>query len=101
MRVVLEQDPMRRSMKVWLLPSDDLVVRQDPDGTWSFEPFAFGDSPEPSLVLPSQWFEALVREALASGGVPEPDALADARKMRDRLMAMVESAWNARTEDSA
>lgn len=57
-----------------------------------------GTKPEtPTIRLDRLVWESIVRAAV--GPAPSDDAVQDARKVRDRLLAMVESEWQSRQLD--
>lgn len=97
MRVVLDRNLVTRRVSIYVFPAED-VIASERAGEMFYETLKHGDQPEPTYVIDERWFNEIIREALRDGGVPEPDTLADARKTRDRLMAMVEAEWAARVE---
>jgi hypothetical protein len=95
-KVHIERDWMSRSLRVWFYESArengaTLIKVKGSDALERVEVPA-GVHPEPSLVLPEDFVEALIREA--SDVLPPSDAtsahLSDARSTRDRLLAMIE-----------
>jgi len=49
----------------------------------------------PTLFIPREFYEA-IRTAMIGEAIDNDDALADTRRIRDRLLAMVESEWQSR-----
>lgn len=100
MRVEVERDAARKSWKVYVLMDGEQMRRWDPAATgptfldqWPvIEP---GTAVEPSLVIEDEVWGPLATAILGlpTDQAPLADHLADARRVRDRLLTMVESAW--------
>lgn len=95
MKAHIERDPIRQTVRVWL-------YRSGPDGTLLLHLFpsrieevvepGASLSDNPSLELPEAAFEALVAAGIdfAPPSSAQAEHLADAVKVRDRLLSLVE-----------
>jgi hypothetical protein len=92
----IERDWARPAVKVWLYEERErgpVMVGFDEHGHATFQILEEGaEMPGPSMVLPEQALEALVKEAMNILPPSEVtvDAMKDARATRDRLLAIVE-----------
>ena len=49
----------------------------------------------PTLFIPHEFYEA-IREAMIGEAIDKDDALHDARRIRDRLLTMIETEWQSK-----
>lgn len=95
MKARIERDWASLAAKVWFYEASEIGTRvlRPSDGGWSWEAVEHGQSlPDPSLKIPEDALQELVREA--SNILPAEDAttkhLNDAIGVRDRLLTIVE-----------
>lgn len=88
MRVVIDRDLPADDVVIYVRGVEHALVMQDGQPTWI--PQLERAVTPAFLRLKTQLWEDILREALRTGGAPEPDALADARAVRDRNLALVE-----------
>lgn len=55
----------------------------------------FGQVMPPTMFLADEFYEP-IRKAIVGEAIDNDDALADTRKVRDRLLTMVETEWQSR-----
>ena len=55
----------------------------------------FGEVMPPTLFIGDEFYSA-IRSAFVGDAIDNDDAAQDARKVRDRLLAMIESEWQSR-----
>jgi len=77
--------------------SDDgkQVARLSEDGFPIWETYEPGTVPKQWIVFDVSVYDA-IRRAMIGEAIDNDDALMDTRKVRDRLLAMVESEWQSR-----
>src|SRR5262245_38873304 len=90
-RIVFRPEAARYDV---FLFSDDgtQTAWMDEDGLLKWESYIQGTVPKHWLVFNDYVYEAL-RQAMVGEAIDHDDALADTRKLRDRLLAMIESEW--------
>lgn len=96
-KVHIEPDWLNDNLKIWFYEKHGHVLRTYKylgDGVWEAADVVDGELSEPSMTLPSEALEALIRAA--EGHVHAQDAtvrhLDDAIAIRDRLLSMLEEA---------
>jgi len=66
------------------------------DGLVIWEPYVQGTIPTAWNVFDEYVFEAF-KKAMIGEAIDQDDALQDTRNVRDRLLTMIETRWNANT----
>ena len=95
MKVFVERRPTTGSFEVtWYerAPEGSYIVRFDSSGEWPHhrvELVPDNVRSSPSLILSDELWDALVAEIAPASKIDE-DALADARRVRDRLLTLIE-----------
>jgi hypothetical protein len=97
MKVLIHFDPPIDKVNVYVYSDDRRHVAHFIH-PWHIEWIEWieGEVPKPTIVLNRDMWEAIMKEAV--GAFPSDDAIKDARQMRDRLLKMIESEWQARVE---
>jgi hypothetical protein len=101
MRVVIRFDPAAWIYYIYVLRQDmgttGWAYVLGANATPGWREYELGTEPPPFQIWTKEIYEAVMGEALNLGIPNRPDELADCRKVRDRLLTMVENSINELT----
>ena len=95
MRVTIVDNLPARRIEIYVSPKEG-IVGNFYGRHMEWEEYEIGSTPEPTMIFDYEVWEAIMKEAFGTN--PSEEVLKDTRNMRDRLLTMIESEWQARVE---
>ena len=95
MKVIVNRDLVTARVSIWITDDRHQYLHRYSEMGTELVPIIEGvEPPAPSITMHEDMWNALVEHVRSEPhGLPTRDAIDDARKIRDRLLTMIEQRW--------